>query len=291
MRSLPPFRGKGRIGELFQKALTNYNKVNECLVTFKMKKGSLMRVDLRSYTEKGAFWTGTFDSHIVLRLASCLRVGSVALDVGANIGFWSIPLGRRLLELQGKLFSLEPVPSNYARLVENISLNGLGGIVKPLNVALGEKEGFVELSMGSEDYIAITGNAVVIGGRVCGKATASARMAKLDDIAVEQSIAVCDLIKVDIEGGEYGFLKGGQSFLERIRPLVYLELNYYWMEQFGWSLNDLNQFASSIGYSVYREIKGNFFPAKKAGFGIENALMVPVGTHLEQTARRLLSLP
>lgn len=290
-RSLPAFRGKGTIGELLQRALTNHTTEKECIATFQMKDGSRMRVDLRSSTEKGAFWTGSYDAGPITKLSNCLRPGSIVLDVGANIGFWSIPLGRRLAALDGTLYAVEPVPANYARLVENISLNGLERVVKPLNVALGDKEGLVQLATTPADSAAITGNAVVIGGRVFASATSAARMRRLDDLVIELGITACDFIKVDVEGGEYAFLRGGQSFIAKTRPLIYLELNYCWMEQFGWSFHDLQQFASSLGYSAYREIKGRFVPADQTGVGIENALLVPLSTQLGQTARRNLSLP
>jgi FkbM family methyltransferase len=290
LRRLPPFRGKGRLGDFLQRHLTNYRSDHECLVDFRMKDGTVMRVDLRSPTEKHAFWTGQYDGAAVRQLGNCLRPGSVALDVGANIGFYSIPLGKRCADLSGALYAAEPVRPNYDRLVENVHLNGLERVVRPLNLAVGETDGVVELSWG-DDYPARTGNAVALGGNVRGRATASARIARLDTLADEQEIDACDLIKADIEGGEFDLLKGGQAFLRRARPLVYLELNYPWMEQRGWSLADLTRLAASLGYRVYRQVGAMFLAADESGAGIENALMVPEGTDLEWLARGQFALP
>src|SRR4051794_32856271 len=96
LRSLPHFRGKGRIGGFIQRLTTDPSQMADCLATFRMKNGALMRVDLRSYTERSSFWTGRYDNDIIARIGGCLRLGSVAFDVGANIGFYSIPLGKRL---------------------------------------------------------------------------------------------------------------------------------------------------------------------------------------------------
>jgi FkbM family methyltransferase len=254
-----------------------------------MRDNTFMRVDVRSYLEKIAFWTGEYETKNVFKIAGCLRGGSVVIDVGANVGFYSIPLGKRLSKLDGALYAVEPVPSNYSRLVDNISLNNLGGVVRPLNVALGETEGVVELSLVEENDCASTGNAVMSRDRLHGRATTSARMATLDGIAAESGISSCDFIKVDIEGGEYAFLKGGRGFLERFRPVVLLELNSYWMGEFGWSFSDLHQFATSVGYSCRRQSGGRFVPAGEVAGGIENALMVSAGSPLEQIARRLFS--
>jgi FkbM family methyltransferase len=284
LRTLPSFRGKGRIGKFLQRLTTNPKEASNCLVTFRMKDGTSMRVDLRSYTEEGSFWTGEYEGGVIGRLMSCLREGSVVFDVGANVGFYSIPLGKRLLELGGHIYSVEPVPANHSRLVENVRLNHLETAVRPLNLALGDSVGAVQLSMGKE-YSAATGNAVIVAGDSNGDPASSARITTLDLLAAELAVVRCDLIKVDVEGYEYAFLKGGRAFLERTKPLVFLELNYHWMNHFGWSLSDLQRFGSSIGYACYREIPGGFVPADAAGVGIENGLMVPRGTEVEVIAR------
>ena len=285
LRSLPQFKGKRRIGKFLQKALTIPENVEEHFETFQMKDGSLMRVDLRSYTEHPSFWTGIFDPEVSL-LTSYLKPGSVVLDVGANIGFYSIPLGRRLLQEGGALYAIEPVPTNFARLKENIALNGLEHVITPINVALGDHQGVVELSMGEEHDTAETGNAVVVGGKVLRKVTASARMTTLDNLVEENDIARCDVIKVDIEGGEFAFLKGGMRFIRTNGPLIYLELNYHWMEQREWSLRDLHELARELGYTVLRkDRRGRFEGGATNGTGIENAFLVPMSRGLDDYSR------
>ena len=135
------------------------------------------------------------------------------------------------------------------------------------------------------DHPGSTGNAFVLGRGVAGEKTCTARSARLDDAARELGIDSCDLIKVDIEGCEFDFLRGGREFLERHTPLVYIELNYFWMREFGWSLVDLNDYAKSIGYGVYREVKGAWIAAEHEGTKVENALMVPIGGEVESRAR------
>lgn len=47
----------------------------------------------------------------------------------------------------------------------------------------------------------------------------------LDDWARDVAIGRLDLVKIDIEGGEYGALLGAQQLLKRFRPIVIAELN------------------------------------------------------------------
>ena len=46
--------------------------------------------------------------------------GGPAVDFGADVGFWSVPLAE-----QGHVFAYEPVPSNTERLRDNAALNGV----------------------------------------------------------------------------------------------------------------------------------------------------------------------
>jgi FkbM family methyltransferase len=290
-RRLPPFVGKVRMGDLLQRWLTDYRADEECLAAVVLKGGARLRVDLRCYMEKWAFWTGQYDDDVIARLARCLGPRSVALDVGAHIGLYAIPLGQRLAKLGGRLYAFEPVRSNYDRLVEMIALNGLEKVVRPVRLALGEREGVADLALWEEAAAALTGNAVLLGDGVRGVATHSARLTRLDDAARELGIESCALLKADIEGGENRLLKGGAEFIARTRPLIYLELNYPWMRKRGWTVRDLTEFASPLGYHVYRLRQGQNVPTREPGRGVEHAVLVPLGTNAQRLARRHLRLP
>lgn len=282
-RALPSVRGKGRIGVTLSKWLTDYQKDEESIVTFKMRDGSLMRIDLRSRTEGWTFWTGEYDRQIIELFSACIQPEWVVLDVGANVGFWSVPIGRKLKDLGGTLYTFEPVKTNFDRLVEVIRLNGLEGVVRPFNVALGDEEGIIQISMESNNN-AKTGNAVILKEESIGETT-SARITLLDKLAQEQNIKTCHLIKVDIEGAEFTFLKGAASFIKEHRPIIYGEFNVYWMRQFGHSFLDIADLTLSWNYCMYKYLgKKSFTEISKPAAGIENVLLVP-----QETADKLLT--
>src|SRR5687767_6694951 len=124
-RRLPRIRGKARIGARLARLLTNFDSAEESLVTCTMRDRGVMRLDLRSRTEEWSFWTGEYESHAIKLLGGLLRPGDVVLDVGANIGFFSVPLGRILRASGGSLHAFEPVESNFKRLSDVIALNDL----------------------------------------------------------------------------------------------------------------------------------------------------------------------
>lgn len=77
------------------------------LATTRMRAGHRMLLDLRSGSEWFAFYTGEFDDS---RIAAAQRLltepGSVAIDAGANIGFWSVPLACRAADIGGHLIAM-----------------------------------------------------------------------------------------------------------------------------------------------------------------------------------------
>jgi FkbM family methyltransferase len=75
-------------------------------------------------------------------VSACLSAGDDVLDIGANVGLWSVQLGRRLAALGGRVWAFEPVATNFARLERNVLLNGLGRTkVTTIRTALGDEEG------------------------------------------------------------------------------------------------------------------------------------------------------
>ncbi len=241
-----------------------------------------MRIDVRSKTEQWAYWTGEYDTDVISRLATCLQEHCTVFDVGANIGFYSIALGKNLAGLNGKLHAFEPVPNNYARLQECINLNQLGNTITAHNIALGSEEGMIELYMVTDNN-ASTGNAVVLKEKVITedklKGNATARITQLDSYVQEQGIEACHLIKIDVEGAEVMFLRGGESFLSKTRPIIYGEFNPHWLKQFGHSFLDVVNIVKPWDYRIFKQQKGvRFTEVMQPEVGLADILLCPAET-------------
>jgi FkbM family methyltransferase len=289
LRAVPRFRGKGRLGVALEHFLTDYSVDEECFAAFAGRDSTIIRVDLRSSAERYAFWTGEYDRNVP-RLLEVVDTCASVLDVGASVGLFTLPLARGLRERGGRVYAFEPFPSNYARLVEGVSVNGLDGTVRAVQMALGERSGTIRLGMMEMLESATTGNAAAIRDDAHAVRTAVVHCEPLDRIAGELGIGACGLIKVDIEGGELAFLRGASEFIRRHRPLVYCELNYAWMAVLGWTFEDLVDVVSPWGYDVYRARGSSFVAAHAPATETEDVLLVPRGTRVEARARRHLAL-
>src|SRR5262249_59977819 len=87
------------------------------------------------------FFSGKLDYEKLSALLSFLRPSGVALDVGANIGFYTVPMAIRAKEIGSRVIAVEPVGSNARWLRYNLALNGCLDVTQVLEVALGNECG------------------------------------------------------------------------------------------------------------------------------------------------------
>lgn len=288
-RTAPHFRGKSRFGAALGELCLGRAPQRQPIVQVNMRDGSQMILDARSRTEHWAIWSGDYAFDVISKLAAALPTGCVVLDIGAHVGFFSVPLGRQAKELKGRVYAFEPVRANFERLMRILRLNNLHQTVRALNTALGAERGSIELVVDHASS-ASTGNAVMVRGdadtsAVEGGVRESAEIKRLDDVAHEMHIDACHLIKIDVEGAELMVFRGAAAFLRRHRPIIYGEFNAHWMKQFGHSFLDVAKMLLPWGYTIFREVdRRRFVPVSEPVEGLENVLLVPHGT-----CRRTLS--
>jgi hypothetical protein len=129
-----------------------------------MAQGHRPKLHRRSLTEKSAYSTGRYDCEEIELLCRLLRPGDTVCDVGGNIGFYAVPIASRLQHIGGHLHSFEPVKANFARLPENIAINGLQACAnRTWEYALSSHAGITENTL-REDFLAGsgTGNAAIV---------------------------------------------------------------------------------------------------------------------------------
>ena len=250
-RLLPPGRKKAVVGRLVTDHLIPYSKTTVTEVP--MRAGHRMLLDPRSRSEGGPFWNGIFDEDDVEFFRAAIQPGDIVFDVGANVGLISIPIGCHLKALgSGELISFEPIPTNHARLTANMKLNGLEKIARAYNVALGDHEGTLEISMESK-HGGKTGNAIAsdILDDEKGYIRYVCTLIRLDTLAEKEKIAKVDFMKVDIEGAEMLFLNGATGFITSHRPTIYGEFNSGLMPKFGHSFLDVHAFFKARQYRAF----------------------------------------
>jgi FkbM family methyltransferase len=250
-RKLPSSRNKARLGRIITRLLPS--ELFSSIAPIRMKDGSVIVLDARSRTEAGAFWNGEYEQDELDFFRVCVADGGTVLDVGANVGLVAIPLARHLKRSGGgKLIAIEPVKSNFDRLVQSIQLNDLADVVSPFCIALGDREGEVEFARENSGD-ASTGNAmlsVAVDGKT-GYDFSTVKMTMLNAFAAQNDLPPVDFVKVDIEGAEVLFLRGGSEFLQQSRPVIYGEFNSDLMPKYGHTFLDVVAIVQPWDYRIF----------------------------------------
>jgi len=146
-------------------------------------------------------------------IKSHLANGHVFVDVGANVGFYSL-IASKLVGSAGRVYAIEAVPSSIAVLRANVKFNDCRNVVVH-GVAAWSTRGKVKLSV----PLSLYGLASVARNGLSFTVEAFT----LDDLLRNENRI--ELIKIDVEGAELEVLKGAQKVLRKTRYIV-LELSH-----------------------------------------------------------------
>ena len=180
---------------------------------------------------------GSYETGTSALAAAVLEPGDVVLDVGANLGWYSI-LFDRCVRPSGSVHAFEPVPWIRQKFEENCLLNGVGAGVVLNQVGVGASPGTLTLCTFAELSHGETSGKPFAGAHIASQVSASC--ITLDQYVSATHLDHVALIKVDIEGGEQDVVSGSASLLSRTRPPMWiLEVNFRNAAAFGWSPPDL----------------------------------------------------
>jgi FkbM family methyltransferase len=164
-----------------------------------------------------AFVRGGFEDAECRLLVAMTTPGSIAIDVGANVGIHAIPIAAS--SPSARVLAIEPLPSNARRLRENAEANSIGNI-DVIEVAVGSDEGVVTLHVSDDPAYAST-DAVLQGHHEIGQL--AVEQTTLDAIWEGMGRPSVSLVKIDVEGGELAVLKGANSLLASKHPAILVE--------------------------------------------------------------------
>jgi FkbM family methyltransferase len=182
------------------------------------------------------------DSHMIYRL---INPESHVIDIGANIGWYSLHIGSMLKG--GSVHSFEPLPETHAKLQENIRLNNLSNITVN-HIALSEKKQtltffFDPYQSGSSSSRDITESPTVV--------KVDLESITFDEYAESKALTAIDFIKCDVEGAELFVIQGAQKSLEKYKPIVFAELLRKWSAKFGYHPNDIFKIFHDLNYTAF----------------------------------------
>jgi FkbM family methyltransferase len=169
-----------------------------------------------------------------------LRPGMTAIDIGANLGVYSLPIAR-LVGPEGQVFAYEPATETRRLLAISKAKNGADNLhIIAAALSDGEREGHLALEALSELN--------TLGGSGPGE---SVRITSLDAEEKARNWGAIDFVKIDAEDEEERILQGARSFFAKRSPLVMFEAK----ARDKWNEN-LSEAFVAMGFGLYRLLAG-----------------------------------
>jgi FkbM family methyltransferase len=214
------------------------------IVTIQNFDGDIkLKIDRSRTIGASLFWTGFHEFRELLFLHDFLQPGMVMLDVGANIGEYTVFAAKRMAS--GRVLAFEPLPSIRKDLEENIRLNHFENITV-LPYGLSDQPGQFPIFMVGESEN--EGQATFFSDSSSNQNSIVADLKVLDAEWKSFELTRLDFIKMDIEGSELMALRGSINTIRQFRPLVLLEISEVTYQAAGYTKKEISDYFQQLNY-------------------------------------------
>lgn len=170
--------------------------------------GARLAGDTQEVLEQSIYYFGVWEPNLSGWMSERLRPGDVFIDVGANVGYFSL-LGSRCVGEAGYVVAIEASPANFSTLRANLDRNRARN-VRAVNVAASDHRATVKLFGGPSSH---TGLASVLAEQGAG-VEGEVESAPLGELVTRSEWERTRLVKIDVEGAEGLVVAGLAGLLE-----------------------------------------------------------------------------
>lgn len=246
-------------------------------ITVKVENKQIkIRTNQTSYLTRELFWKGTSYFEYTDIFIPLVQKISTFIDVGANIGYYSL-LGARLNE-KLKVIAFEPSEGPFIYFLENLKINSLLDRVDVETFALSDVDDTIDFYVIENSKYPTIYNlsgehntGAKKNSHACSKIKVPSK--KLDSYFKQIKIDKIDLIKLDTEGSEHLILSGASETIKRYRPIIICEILFNVIEQ------DIMSFFYDKDYLYFNHTKMGLTRVhqivRSQDDGVRNCFIVP----------------
>lgn len=157
-----------------------------------------------------------YETHVTNAIKSQLKSGDTFVDIGANIGYFTL-LAASIVGEKGNVYSFEPNQNNCNLIKENIVLNNYSNVTL-FPFAIAE----------SKQTLIYRGESINSNGQVADVTNSQETVLNVEAVALDDMVldsAKITAIKMDIEGAEARALTGMSQIIEKFRPVIFTEFS------------------------------------------------------------------
>ena len=182
-----------------------------------------------------------FEAKYTNVLIDLIPQGTMVIDVGANIGYFTLKFAHRIGKT-GKVIAIEPEQQNYTELRSTIQRAKLTDQVITCQAAAAEVIG--------EGYVKIDPHHPA--NHRLAEAGSPVQVTTIDQLVHDNENQVVSLIKIDVQGAEKKVLLGAVETLKRYHPMIFSEIDDNGLQAFQSSARDLLEFVVNLGYDIHQ---------------------------------------
>lgn len=185
------------------------------------------------------------------QLRTVVTPGSLVVDVGANVGFFTVRFAR-WVRPGGRVLAIEPEPLNASRLARRVRRH----CDDPVEIVKGvatDHEGvehlFINRHHPGDHRIGLDGGVPVSAHTI-------------DGLVAARPARRVSLIKIDVQGAELRVLHGASATLAEHRPALFVEIHEPGLREFGTNAREVIEHLASLGYAGHRISRRGIGPAE-----------------------------
>lgn len=196
----------------------------------------------RAFLASYAVYKRYFEAGPIDRLRDFVPSGSLVIDVGANVGFFSLRFAKWVGD-GGKVISIEPEDRNYDSLISALKRAGLLARVDARKAVAAATSGMMFLEINplhpADHKLSRDGSGLAVTA------------VTLDEIVRDKSPLRTALVKIDVQGAEMLVLEGATNILRSDGPALFIELHEAGLNKFGSSVSAILDHLSEYDYGAY----------------------------------------
>lgn len=153
-------------------------------------------------------------------LAKWVDPGDWAIDIGANVGHYTLRLAR-LVGDTGRVLALEPQPQSFEILASNLQAAGRANVTL-LNLAASDRTALVQMTIPTFETGLRNYYMARLSDDASTESTTSVLSIPVDSLDLPHGVK---LVKIDAEGHELQVIHGMKELLRRDRPRLIVEVS------------------------------------------------------------------
>ena len=246
VRSFPINRGKSHVLSRLWKPLSFGHYLRET----RLRQANVrMRCDISKLVQRQIYFYGAYEEDTCQVWVKMAKTAQTIIDVGANVGLYSLLAAAT--SSHAAIHAFEPTSEVFDRFVENVRLNGfLNVVANRAGVGRASGKSFLHFCAGSDGS---NEGMNYVSSESVSRSDTAVEVVSVDDYCRAREIDSIDLLKLDIEGGEYDALLGAERFLARKAiNCIFVELTEWAANRNGHSTRDIKRLLSTAGYEIYQ---------------------------------------